>query len=163
MVKSALCGILTLSLPLLAVACGDESPSAQQAVPATPTTTTIPTSTPVPTATPIIEFASDQMVGDWLIVGHGFVVKFSDDGIYKFAPEGVPETEFDALVVERGEWVLNDGVLVMVSDELSLSCQSGQRGVSEVITTGNNLVELRPVAPSECPWRSGGVKLERLQ
>lgn len=136
MTKSVLFGILALSLPLFAVACGDE------------------------------EFASDQMVGDWLIVGHGFVVKFSDDGIYKFAPEqmsrGVPETEFDALVVERGEWVLNDGVLVMVSDEQSLSCQSGARGVAEVSATGNNLVELQQVE-NDCAWRSGSVKLERLQ
>ena len=122
------------------------------------------TATPTSTAAPELEFTSDQMAGDWLIIGHGTLLRFSIDGIYIFGPLGeVPEAIFDGLVIERGNWDLDDGVLVMVSNELSNSCQSGQRGSYVVSATDESLIELQLV-DDECGWRRlTKVELERIR
>ena len=85
--------------------------------------TSVGTVTSAPTMSPEclqtgngFEFDNTMMPGSWLICGTDVQIRFTARGLFSVGPN-VPEPIFDDLVINRGNWEFQEGVLTIRSEE----------------------------------------------
>lgn len=100
------------------------------------------------------QFGKSDFVGDWTAVGITTYVRISDDGTYRFGPDlrDTPGIDPDQFTFEQGNWDIADGVLSYVSNEFTVNCKKGDRGIYTVTPQENGDIQFELIS-DDCTIR----------